>query len=273
MAGATAFFANFAIPPILLILIRLFSFFVDRKILTQRIFERISEVLVPSSALQIRETLRNIRKMEHQWWATILSFIFLLFVATTLFNVIKNAVEQIWNIGQDKKNSVLFSLKSRSRSMAIIILAGILFFLGLFSDGIQSNSQGYFNLVDTQTGETILWIINQLLFTAIVSFWFAVLFRFLANGRPKWNIALKGGILTGILFNLGKHILRIMLPLSNIEHIYGASGSIVLLMLFIFYSSLIFYFGACFVKILSDNKQHNLRTVKGAFRYEIKVLD
>mgnify|MGYP006143573249 CR=1 FL=1 len=127
LAGATAFFANFAIPPILLILIRLFGFFVDRKLLATRLFERISEILIPSSTEQIRETLRNIRGVDHNWWATILTFVFFIFVATTLFNVIKNSVEQIWNIGQDAKMGFLFTLKIRGRSMMIILIAGILF--------------------------------------------------------------------------------------------------------------------------------------------------
>ena len=98
LAGATAFFTNFALPPILLILIRLFGFFIDRKILASRLFERLASILDDSSTLQIRQTLRNIRGIDHKWYATLLSFIFFLFVATTLFTVIKNSMDQIWSI-------------------------------------------------------------------------------------------------------------------------------------------------------------------------------
>ncbi|MNE84729.1 Ribonuclease BN-like family protein [compost metagenome] len=102
--------------------------------------------------------------------------------------------------------------------------------------------------------------------------WFTVLFRFLTNGRPTWVTALRGGILTAILFAIGKYILRILLPLSGIGDIYGTSGSIVLIMLFVFYSSFIFYFGACYVKILSDDKATPIRPIKGTFNYEIKEV-
>lgn len=272
LAGATAFFANFAIPPILLILIRLFGFFIDRKILVTRIFERISQILIPSSTNQIRETLRNIRGVDHNWWATILSFVFFIFVATTLFNVIKNSVEQIWNIGMNEKASFLFTLKIRGRSMIIILLAGILFFVGLVTDSLQAFVSTYLNNTSPNFGKWILWALNQTLFTLIVTTWFTVLFRFLTNARPSWKISMQGGLLTGILFTLGKYVLRIMLPLSNIENIYGASGSIVLVMLFVFYSSLIFYFGACFIKVLSENKHKDIRPIKGAFTYELKEI-
>lgn len=272
LAGATAFFTNFALPPILLILIRLFGFFIDRKILVTRIFERLSNILDDSSTSQIRQTLRNIRGLDHQWYATLISFIFFIFVATTLFTVIKNSMDQIWSIGIKEHSGFLFNLKIRARSMAIILLAGILFFVGILTDSIQAFIGSYINTASPTFGRVLLSILNQLLFVAIVTTWFSVLFRFLTSGRPTWKSSIRGGILTGILFTLGKFILRIALPLSNIGNIYGASGSIVLIMLFVFYSSFIFYFGACFVKVLSDAKDTPIRPIKGAFAYEIKEV-
>ncbi|MES2650113.1 MAG: YihY/virulence factor BrkB family protein [Bacteroidota bacterium] len=272
LAGATAFFANFALPPILLILIRLFGFFVDRRTFATRLFERLSNILDDSSILQIREILRNIRGVDYNWWATILSFVFFIFVATTLFGVIKNSLDQIWSIGLNEKMGILFNLKLRGRSMIIILLAGILFFVGILTDSVQAFIGAYLTPAAPTFGKIFLSILNEILFIAIVTTWFAVLFRFLTNGRPSWKSAIKGGLLTGILFTLGKYILRIMLPLSNIGNVYGASGSIVLIMLFVFYSSFIFYFGACFVKVLSDTGQKQIRPIKGAFLYELKEI-
>lgn len=272
LAGATAFFANFALPPILLILIRLFGFFVDRKAFSNRLFERLANILDDTSTSQIREVLVNIRGVDYSWWATLLSFVFFIFVATTLFGVIKNSLDQIWKIGLNEKLGVLFMLKLRGRAMVIILLAGILFFVGLITDSIQSLIGLYINNAAPTFGKIFLYILNEILFIAIVTTWFTVLFRFLTNGRPGWSEALKGGLLTGILFTLGKYILRIMLPLSNIGNIYGASGSIVLIMLFVFYSSFIFYFGACFVKVLSDTGKRTIRPIKGAFQYELKEV-
>lgn len=272
LAGATAFFANFALPPILLILIRLFGFFVDRKILVTRIFERLASILDESSTKQIRQTLRNIRGIDHQWYATLISFVFFLFVATTLFSVIKNSMDQIWSIGIKEHSTFLFKLKIRARSMIIILMAGILFFVGLLTDSMQALIGAYINPSSPNFGRVFLMILNQILFIIIVTTWFSILFRFLTSGRPTWKYSIRGGILTGILFTVGKFILRIALPLSNIGNIYGASGSIVLIMLFVFYSSFIFYFGACFVKILSDAKEMPIRPIKGAFNYEIKEV-
>jgi len=272
LAGATAFFANFALPPILLILIRLFGSFIDKKVLANRLFDRLSNLIDDASTTQVKETLANIRSIDQHWYATLISFVFFIFVATTLFGVIKNSMDQIWSIGIKDKTSFFFKLKLRGRSMVIILLAGILFFVGLMTDSIQAIIGSYINPAAPTFGKVFLMILNQVLFVAIVTTWFTVLFRFLTNGRPTWRNAVRGGILTGIFFTIGKFILRFMLPLSNIGNIYGASGSIVLIMLFVFYSSFIFYFGACFVKILSDAHQTPIRPIKGAFNYEIKEV-
>lgn len=272
LAGATAFFTNFALPPILLILIRLFGFFIDRKILASRIFDRLSGFLDEESTQQIRQTLRNIRGIDHQWYGTMLSFVFFIFVATTLFNVIKNSMDQIWSIGRKAHTGFIFTVRLRVRSMVVILLAGILFLIGFLTDSIQAIIGTYINTASPTFGRIFLSVLNQLLFVAIVMVWFTVLFRFLTNGRPTWQAALRGGLLTAILFSIGKYILRILLPLSGIGNIYGTSGSIVLIMLFVFYSSFIFYFGACYVKVLSDARKTPIRPIKGAFNYEIKEI-
>jgi membrane protein len=181
-------------------------------------------------------------------------------------------MEQIWSVGLNDKSGILFKLTIRGRSMIIILLAGILFFVGLLTDSIQAIIGAYINHASPTFGKVFLSILNQLAFVVIVTIWFSVLFRFLTNARPNWKTAIRGGLLTGILFTLGKYILRIMLPLSNIGNVYGASGSIVLIMLFVFYSSFIFYFGACFVKVLSDSGKQPIRPIKGAFLYEMKEI-
>lgn len=273
LAGATAFFTNFALPPILIILIRLFGIFTDRRLLVTHIFERLANILDDSSIAQIRLTLRNIRVINQAWYVTLFSFIFFLFVATTLFNVIKNSLEQIWNIGSKEKKGIVNTLKSRAISVTIILLAGILFLIGLLADSIQAIIGAYLKTNSPSFGLVVTSIINQIVFVIIVTTWFTILFRFLTNGRPTWRAAISGGLLTGCLFTAGKYILRILLPLSNISNIYGSAGSIIVIMLFVFYSSLIFYFGASFIKALSVERETPIVPKNGSFAYELTNIE
>ncbi|WP_316806954.1 YihY/virulence factor BrkB family protein [Pedobacter agri] len=273
LAGATAFFTNFALPPILIILIRLFGMFTDRRMLATHLFERLANILDEDSIQQIRSTLRNIRGIDQAWYITLFSFVFFLFVATTLFNVIKNSLEQIWNIGQKDKKGFLNTMKSRAISVIIILLAGILFFIGLLADSIQAIIGAYLNTNSPSFGLILTSILNQLIFVFIVTTWFTMLFRFLTNGRPTWKAALSGGLLTGCLFTAGKYILRILLPLSNISNIYGSAGSLIVIMLFVFYSSLIFYFGASYIKALSIGRETPIIPKNGSFAYEMTEVE
>ncbi|MGZ8559032.1 MAG: YhjD/YihY/BrkB family envelope integrity protein, partial [Chitinophagaceae bacterium] len=99
-----------------------------------------------------------------------------------------------------------------------------------------------------------------------------VLFRYLADGRPSWRVAIAGGCLTGVLFAAGKTLLSFLIKNSNISTLYGASGSIVLVLLFVFYASFILYFGASFIKVYADYIQQPLILVNKAFRYQLKKI-
>ena len=273
MAGATAFFATFALPPILIIIIQLLGLFVNPRKVSSELINRLSHVLGNTSAQQIKITLEAFRSMGQNWYVTIVGFVFLMFVATTLFIVIKNSLEQIWNISVRTDAGVMFNLKNRLRSLIIISLAGILFSIGLFTEGIQVFLGNYVDDIWRGAGIFASRAVNEFVFSIVVTVWFTVLFRFLTAGRPKWRLALAGGFFTAILFTAGKIVLRYMLVFSQIGTIYGASGSIVLIMLFVFYSALIFYYGGCFIKILSEVYDKPIRPVKEAFTFELTEID
>jgi len=273
MAGATAFFTTFALPAILIILIQLFGLFVDPRKIGSDLIERLANVLGNTSAMQIKITLEGFRSLSQNWYVTIFGFLFLMFVATTLFAVIKNSLNQIWSIRVRPHPGMVFNLKNRARSLVIIILAGLLFLAGLFIEGFQSVVADYLKEIWHDGAVYFIWAINEMVFVIIVTIWFTNLFRFLTAGKPKFSHALGGGFFTAILFTLGKIILRYLMGYSNVNSIFGASGSMVLILLFVFYSSIIFYYGGCFVKVLSEEYHAPIKPVKEAFAFEVLEVE
>ena len=255
LAGATAFFTTFALPPIVFILAQLFGFFFGRKNMGQGLLENISNNLGKDGARQIREVIKSIYGFDDSWYVIVLGFLFLFFVATTLFIVIKNSLDQLWQITIKDKPGVLFNLGIRLRSFAVILLVGILFFAELFLKSIEVLARDYLETIFYGGSIYFKSIFNEITSVLIVSAWFIILFRFLADGRPAWKAALVGGFLTGLLFTAGRFLMRTLLIDSNISQLYGASGSLVLILLFVFYSSFIMYYGACFIAVYSEKKQ------------------
>lgn len=262
LAGATAFFTTFALPPIVFILAQIFGLLLSPRTVGQGLLKNLGDNLGSDGAQQIRGVISSIRGFSNSWLVIICGFIFLLFVATTLFVVIKNSFNQIWEVKIKVDHGFLFNLRSRLRSLAIIFLVGILFIADLVFKSLQSISSNYVEKLFGVGSFYYQLVFSEITSIIIVSAWFILLFRFLAEGTPKWKAAAMGGLLTGILFSIGRNILRTLLVKGNIGLLYGTSGSMVLVLLFVFYTSFILYFGASFIKIYSAKKNWPLQREK-----------
>jgi len=272
MAGATAFFTTFALPPIIFLLAQLFGLLLSPKVVGRGLIENLSHSLGKDGAEQVRQVIRSIRGFNEHWYVILLGFCFLFFVATTLFIVIRNSFNQIWQVNVKEKPGILFKMSTRLRSAAAIVLVGILFFANIFFTSIETIGGNY--LEGFFEGSRIYFklIFSEISSVVIVAAWFVILFRFLADGRPSWKAAIMGGLLTAVLFTIGRYILRILLIDGNIGQLYGPSGSFVLVLLFVFYTSFIMYYGACFIAVYSakrawplqhDKQSYDMETVAG----------
>jgi membrane protein len=184
----------------------------------------------------------------------VIGCLFLFFVATTLFNVIKNSLNQLWDIGVKERPGLLFLLSIRLRSFAVILFAGLLFCADLLLESFRVVAGNYMDTAWPAESGFFKSFVGEITSVIIVAAWFILLFRFLADGRPTWKASIVGGLVTGILFSAGRMLLRSLLVDSNIGSLYGPSGSFVLILLFVFYSSFILYFGSCFIAVYSARK-------------------
>jgi len=267
MAGATAFFTTFALPPIVFILARLFGLFISPKEVGRGLIENIGHHLGTVGAQQVRQVIRSILGFSNNIWVIIAGVVFLLFVATTLFIVIKNSLNDIWQIRVRKGAGILFSIGTRIRSFAVILVAGVLFFANLLFKSLEAAGGDYVQEVFGGGSVYFKFVFSEISSVIIVSAWFIILFRFLADGRPRWKAAIMGGLLTGILFTAGSFLLQALLVKSNIGQLYGSSGSMVLVLLFVFYTSFMMYFGACFIAVYSQKKGWPLKPGEMAYHH------
>jgi membrane protein len=267
LAGATAFFTSFALPPILLLLIQLLSLLFNRRSVSRELFTELGSVLGDDGVRQLVAILRGFSGLAINWPIAIAGFFFLLFVATTLFKVIQSSINQVWMIEKKGKKFKL-ALVTRLKSTGLIIFTGLLFMASLAAESLKIIFGNYLDNKIPGSGIYSNGTLSTLLSIAIVCTWFTVLFRYLPDGRPNWRIAFTGGLLTSILYNAGVIVLKWLLLNSNIGLVYGASASIVLLLLFVFYASLIFYFGAAFTKVWGEHLGQPIRPVLNAELYE-----
>ena len=270
LAGATAFFTTFALPPIVFILAVTFGFFIGRRAVGRGLLHHLAGTLGEEGAAQVREVIRSIRGFGSSWYIIVFGFLFLVFVATTLFSVIKNSLNQVWMIHLKEKSGIRFLISFRAKSFAVILVAGILFLADEFIESLNVLAGKSIDKILPGVGVYFQSVVGQLISLLIIGAWFIVLIRFLADAKPSWKATVWGGAITSILFMCGRWILRLLLVNSNISHLYGTAGSFVLVLLFVFYSSFILYYGSCFIAVYSREKKWPIEPNRNAFHYRIE---
>ncbi len=248
MAAATSFFASFALPPIMIILIGTFGLVEDPRSIRHALFEHLRVTVDRNVELQTREIVRKVHYLPLNGGMKIAGFIFLLFVATTLFAVVQRSMNQLWKIKVKDHQGFGLMLLDRAKSIGIIMVAGLLFSTVLL-------------------GEAGGWLLLP------VTGWFILILKFLSDGRPAWKTAVAGGIFTGVLFTLGEIVLHLLFSYKKAAIIYGGSTSLVLLLLFVFYCSFIFYYGACFTAVLAVRTNRPILPARHALRYTLNSVE
>lgn len=259
LGAATAFFTIFALPPIILIITSVFGIIFNEQIISGQLFSTLKEIIGEESAAQIYSVLENIRHIDENLLITILGFLFLIFIATTLFKVIQSSLNQLWRIKLKKSRNLRSVLKSRLISFVIIISGGVLFIASLLLDSAIAYAKDYMIELVPGLNTFLIQAARRVVTFAILIVWFSIIFKFLSDARLSWKPVKVGAMLTGILFTIGEIILGKLLINSGIGNIYGAAAAIVLFLLFVFYSSFIFYFGATFTMVYAEYCGKNIR--------------
>ena len=266
LAGATAFFTTFALPPIVIILIQVFGWVLNKKAISDQLFEHLAIVLGRDSMIVIRRTSKGFERLAHNWYIIAGGFIFMIFIATTLFIQLSKSLNLLWNIKVDSHQGLPGFLKPRLKSLVVIIVTGVLFVGHLKVESLQSLMLDNIH-VHSAFKKFLSSALSILLSGIIISTWFTLLFKYLANAHPAWRIAITGGIFTGLLYGIGKLLLGRFLTSNNLSPVFGFSGSFVQVLLFVFYISFILYYGWIFTKIWSKYRGKPILLDRDAYEF------
>lgn len=271
LAGATAFFTLFSAAPILLMLVQLAGLLVGKEETQRQVAKKLAEVLGSQTQSQIIHTLSALHQKARDPVLAIVGVVVLLLLSTNIFNVVNSSLNSLWMVRPSRQLSFWFKVKLRLRYILLIVAAGFLLVLGLAGEALK-------NVLGKELTESVPLLsfyfrgALHYLFSVIFNIaWFAIVFRYLGDVRPSWKTVFVGAVFTGVLFTIGRLILHSLLVGSDIATLYGASASVVLLLLFVFYSSLILYYGASFTVAWAEQFQHNIEPMPYAQFYTIQV--
>ena len=252
LSGALAFFTIFSLPGLLIIVIWFSDIFYGREVVEGAVDKQVEGVVGHDAAISIQDAIRNSTASAGSQFATIIGLIALIGGATSVFGEIQDSINRIWKLkAKPRKGLAIFKfIFNRLLSFSMIITLGFILLVSLVINGGMDILLN--NLMEEYPQVTVIlvYILNIILTFLITSFIFAAIFKVLPDARIKWKHVAVGAFVTAFLFMLGKFIISYYLGHSRVTTTtYGAAGSVIVILLWVYYSSMILYFGACFTHV------------------------
>ncbi len=248
LSASLAYYTIFSLGPLLIVILFLCSIFFGREAIEGSIYHQMEGFVGHDAALQLQGIIKNASISGKNTLAAIIGVATLLIGATTVFAEIQDSINMIWGLKPKPETGWWKLVQNRLLSFGVI---GSLGFLLLVSLGVTALVEGLSNRLKAHFPDVtvvVFYIVNLVLTFGVVTALFGVIFKVLPDAKIKWKDVFAGSVATAILFMLGKFAISLYISKSNVAGAYGTAGSFVVLLLWIYYSSIILYFGAEFTK-------------------------
>lgn len=248
-SASLAYYTVFSIAPLLVIISTLSGIFFGKEAVKGEVYNQLKALVGSPAAIQIQDIIKNIHLTGNNFFASTVSVIILLIGATSIFGEIQDSLNKIWGLRVKTKKIWWKLILTRILSFSLILSIGFIMIVSLILNAIVSAFGNFlsryihnFSIYFIQTAEAVLSFI-------VISFLFSLMFKLLPDAKIRWKDVLFGGFITAIFFTLGKFAIGYYLGKSNLTTLYGAAGSIIIIMVWVYYSSIILYLGAEFTKV------------------------
>lgn len=248
-SAALSYYTIFSLAPLLLIMMWTVSFFYGEDAIEGRVFSELSDNIGATAANQIQDIIQKISLSEKSGIAIIIGIGTLIIGSTTVFIEIQDSINTIWGVKAKPEKGWRKMLVDRVLSFSIIIGLGFLLIVSLIASTLIELLSGYLLAIFPDSMAVLFNLVNFGLTFIIISILFGVIFKFLPDAEIKWKHVRSGAIFTAALFILGKFLISLYMQFTAPESAYGAAGSIIIILLWVYYTAAILYFGAEFTKV------------------------
>lgn len=248
LSASLSYYTIFAMGPLLLIVISLAGIFYGKEAIQGKIFGQLKGLVGSSSAYQLQATIASIEKADHSMIGAIIGFITLLIGATGVFTEIQSSINYIWEIKATPKKGWIKMLLNRLISFALLAATSFILMVALVVNALMDLINNKLEILFPRIAVYFFYGFNLLTIFAVITILFAIIFRILPDARIAWQEAFTGAGFTAVLFLVGKLLIGVYLGNTNFGLTYGTAASIMVLLVWVYYSSVILFFGAAFTK-------------------------
>jgi membrane protein len=269
-AAALSYYTIFSLPPMLLIILYTATLFYNEGEVKDVLFSEIGDLVGQEGTQQIIQTIENLQIFKPTVWATALGIGVLIFTSTTVFITMQNALNKIFRVKPNPQGLGIFKM-IKDRVLSFSLLIGLAFIL-LVSLAINSLIAAFGDYLQDWIGDISLvltFLTSAVIPFLIITLLFATIFKLLPDATLKWRDVWFGAVVTSILFNIGKYLISFYIGNSNVAGLYDAAGSIMVIMVWVFYASLIFMFGAVFTFVRMKKMGDRVKASEFATQYKV----
>ena len=259
LSASLSYYTIFALAPLLIIIISLTGIFFGKEAIRGKVYEELNGLVGSEAALQIQQIIANIQMTHATTAGTIIGGIILFIGATGVFTEIQGSINFIWSVKAKPKKSWRKYLINRLLSFSLILGLGFLLIISLIASALLDLANDRLIVHFPKTTVYFFQTFNTLILLVIITGLFTVIFKVLPDAKISWRDALVGSAFTAILFLAGKFLISFYLAKSRLGITYGTAASIIIILTWVYYSSLILYFGAEFTKIFALQSGHGIK--------------
>lgn len=251
LSAALAFYTIFSLPAMLIIIIKVSNIFYGKAAIEGTLYNQIAGFVGDGAAAQIQQTIRNAAVAHNSNFATIAGIITLLIGATSVFSEIQDSINDIWKLKAKPKKGkgVLKMFINRLLSFSIVVSLGFLLLVSLMINGVMDLLINKLTLLFPELTVIMVYAFNLIITFGITALLFGMIFKVLPDARIQWKEVRVGAFTTALLFMAGKFLIGYYLGHSELSSTYGTAGSAIIMLLWVYYSAMILYFGAVFTHV------------------------
>lgn len=258
LGAVVAYYAVLSLPGLLVIIINSVGAFWGDEIVQGEMLNQFTVALGPDAAESIISMVENTQDEKKSLISTIIGIAVMIFGATGVFYQLQISMNEIWNVKQDPKAGFWKVIKDRSLSFGFIVVIAFLLLISFVITTALTVFSQYLSNVWIPGFVSIAIVLEFIFSTGVIALLFVLIFKFMPDVKLQWNACWLGGIITALLFNLGKYAMSFYFGESDPGSVYGAAGSIVLILLWVSYSSLILFYGASFTRVYAEHYNYKI---------------
>jgi len=252
-SASLSYYTVLSLAPLLVIILTVTGFIFGKEVISGQLYFQLNKLVGSQAALQLQEIIKNVKLSGNNFFATTFSIIVLVVGATGIFGEIQDSLNKIWGLKLKAKRAWWKVLLDRVISFSLIISLGFVLIVSLLLNALAAAISGKIADFLPGMGDSLLFIIDTGISLIITTVVFGAIFKVLPDAKIKWRDVITGAFITACLFLLGKYGIGYYLGRSNMGSVYGAAGSIIILMVWVYYSSAILYLGSVFTKVYATN--------------------